>query len=182
MSLSRGLALGLVLCVSVPWPARAQDRRALRELEAAILRADAFAPRYDPPTSSELSALLARLQAVARDRQVAVVMASVDELDAAGRTSRDRRTIYLSASLGVDAQAQVLAHELAHALGPPLYDEAAAEVFADAVSYLVMRRAGVDPLGTYAQYLVGYRWAVGVLRLYEREIVRTADVLASRAR
>lgn len=100
----------------------------------------------------------------------------------AGMFSPAERAVFIDASLPLTNQVQVLAHELCHALQPPLVENWEREVFADACAYLVTRPE-YDDIDTFAGYLARYRsmarativahaahirWAANFLRMEPR--------------
>lgn len=93
-----------------------------------------------------------------------------------GQFQRSEHAILIREELTVCGRLEVLAHELGHAVGPPpLMASLEGQVFADGVSYLVVRRlAGYDPVQTYASYLAGLKIAAPTLLIYQKDIERAA--------
>ena len=94
----------------------------------------------------------------------------------AGLASREARIIAIDPTLSPNAALQVLAHEAGHILQPDGLSKAEAEVFADAVAYLVTG----DDVHVYGRYLAGSKQGLGVLKTYRREIEWAATVLSGR--
>ena len=92
------------------------------------------------------------------------------------RIERQRHVI-VNGDLSVNGRIEVLAHEIAHAFQPPLAHRAEHEVFAELVSVEVCRRFGVDTRQVAARYLRANKSALGVARVYRREIAFVVDML-----
>lgn len=134
---------------------------------------------WTPPESADLQDLSKRLKWAAWYLGIAIQPNPTMEATEYGMFQPETRTLYYNPTLAFDAQVQVIAHELAHALQPPGLDLSERELFADSVSYLVLKPER-DQLDNYAAYLARYKtharpffklheaqiwWAVQFLRL-----------------
>lgn len=171
------MAATLVLLLGWWWP---WGGHPLDRLASAALRADGLTSRYEDPKldTPACRARFVDLLAVARDQGIAVEPLMLDSRFGFAEGNR----IVLDADLSSCGRVEVMAHELAHLLGPRFTGQrAASEVFADAVSYLVAREVlPTDPLPRYARYLAGYKHGLTVLDLYRREIDTVARMLRAR--
>lgn len=135
----------------------------------------AWEQSYDAPTGDSHARDLARLQ-----RLVTTVLGVELQAGApagiAGYTIREQRVISLDPTLSPNAQFQVLAHEAGHVLQPAGLSTPEAEVFADAVAYLVSG----DETKTFSRYLSGSKSGLHVLKTYRREIQWAAKVLGGK--
>lgn len=77
------------------------------------------------------------------------------------------RQIVLEESLGPNARIAVLAHEMGHTLQPPFLDPGEAEVFAEAVAFLVCRRLNIDMFESAANYIALHRGGLRALQRYD---------------
>lgn len=175
----RGLTVGLALLLlglsvfAMTWIVTRPLDDPLARLEAAAREHPAWLADYIPPTTAELGESERRLYASAARLGIEVV---VEATDSTGLFTRKTRRIRLDPQLKLDARVQVLAHELGHALAPPDLSEPEEQVFADAVSFLVVRHQR-DDLETYAAYLARFRTSLHVIHLYAEEIRYAAEVL-----
>lgn len=89
------------------------------------------------------------------------------------------RKILIDKDLKTDARAHVLAHELGHTLQPPiLRGTAGAEVFAEAVGYLVCARLGFEAFEESANYLAFHKSDLDVIDTYRKDLLWAVEVLA----
>jgi hypothetical protein len=100
-------------------------------------------------------------------------------IGAASIGSRKRR-IEIDPTLRATARFETLGHELGHFLQPrTLGVDSEAEVFAEAVGFLVSRAFGHDTLYVSAKYLAKHKQGLHVLKDYEQEINHAATVLTA---
>lgn len=94
----------------------------------------------------------------------------------------DGRTVWLTTGLSSCGELETLSHELAHLAHPVGLTPRERQMFADAVSYYVVRRlGGYDPRDRYVRYLTGMKMDARVLTLFEREIAAAvADLTETR--
>jgi hypothetical protein len=78
--------------------------------------------------------------------------------------------IYLDASLGWDEAFATLLHELGHSLQPEELHGDDAQVFAEAIAYIVCYRLGLDTKQATFPYMQGFRNRHRILQLYSRQI------------
>jgi hypothetical protein len=79
--------------------------------------------------------------------------------------------LWLIAGLSSCAELEVLSHERAHLLQPNGLTVRERQLFADVVSYEVVKRlGGYDPRASYARVLARYKMDARLLTLYEAEI------------
>lgn len=175
---ARTVGLALLIIVAGVWIGGRLARQRidpLARLEAAAREYPAWLADYVPPTTADLGESERRLYASAARLGIEVIV-EAKPTDFIGLFTRKTRRISLDPHLKLDARVQVLAHELGHALAPPGLSGPEGQVFADAVSFLVVRHQR-DDLETYAAYLARFRTSLPVLRLYAEEIRYAADVL-----
>ena len=147
----------------------------LDRLERETLRFSAWEQSYDAPTGASRQAELMRLaRLVSTVFGVEIRKGTHDGI--AGFVVREARVIVLDSTLSPNAALQVLAHEAGHILQPEGLSKADAEVFADAVAYLVTG----DDVHVYGRYLAGSKQGLHVLKTYRREIEWAAKVLRGR--
>lgn len=147
----------------------------LDKLEHEISRYTFWEQSYEAPVGNSREQELLRLQRlVSMALGVQVQAAAVPGI--AGLASREARIIALDPTLSPNAALQVLAHEAGHMLQPEGLNKAEAEVFADAVAYLVTG----DSLHVYGRYLAGSKQGLHVLKAYRREIKWAATVLGGK--
>lgn len=97
-----------------------------------------------------------------------------------GFANREARIITISRELTACGRLETLAHEIGHFLQPHGLSGPEGQVFADGVSYLVVRQlGGYDPKGRYAAYLAAFKPSGRVLTLLQREIEITAGKVVS---
>lgn len=145
----------------------------LSSLRSEMEQGNAFKASYARPTFSTPACDrgVAQLEAVAKAQKITVVYEAPPGV--IGMADRQHGVIYIESNVIACGRLEVLAHELAHLMQPPslwghLPD---AQVFADGVSYLVVRRlAGYDPRDRYAAYLASFKTSGPVLDLYRHEI------------
>lgn len=89
------------------------------------------------------------------------------------------RHTFIDESLEPNARVAVLAHEMGHALQPPFLDSEEAEVFAEAVAFLVCRRLDIDLFESAANYLALQHGGLRALQRYD-DIVWAATVVSPR--
>jgi hypothetical protein len=91
------------------------------------------------------------------------------------------RAISLSPTFSSDARAEIIAHELAHALQPPRveFTHGESEVFAVSVSYLVVSHAQCDAdcVARYTNYLSQHKTSLDVASIYRPEITFAAELI-----
>ena len=125
---------------------------------------------WTPPSTDELQDLAKRLKWAAGYLGISIQPNQTMDATEYGMYQPETRTLYYNPALGFDAQVQVIAHELAHALQPPSLDVSDRELFADSVSYLVLK-PDRDQLNNYASYLARYKThARPFLKLHESQI------------
>lgn len=125
---------------------------------------------WTPPDTAELIDVSKRLKYAAGYLGISIQPNPTMEETEYGMYQPETRVIYYNPTLGFDAQVQVIAHELAHALQPPSLDVSERELFADSVSYLVLKPER-DQLDNYARYLARYKThARPFLKLHQAQI------------
>jgi hypothetical protein len=130
-------------------------------------------PKIDSP---QCASVAARLEASAKVMGITILY---DE-DVDGGMTDFLRTVWLHPAYITDVcgRVEVLAHELAHVLQPTVLYGDAGQLWADAVSYLIVRRhAGYDPIARYAPYVANYKAFAWVLTRFRPQIELTARVL-----
>ena len=132
---------------------------------------------YSPPETDTLQDLQQRLRTAAWYLRIDIRQERPAN-GAYGTFNPLFRVISIDPALAFDAQVQVVAHELCHALQPiGLETLSDTETFADACAYLVVL-PDRDDLQTFARYLGRFRTtAPAVIRSYRREIQWAAAVL-----
>ena len=97
-----------------------------------------------------------------------------------GYADRDNRIITVSEELTACGRLETLAHEIGHFLQPGGLSGIEGQVFADGVSYLVVRElGGYDPRPRYAAYLAAFKPSGRVLTLLQKEIEITAGKIVT---
>jgi hypothetical protein len=136
------------------------------------------ASKYVPSERTDCEYGLTLLAGRAAEMGIQVFYVALPE-NMVGVFNRDEKAIAVREELTVCGRLEVLAHELGHALSPPvIMGTPEGQVFADGVSYLVVRKlAGYDPVHTYAAYLAGLKVAAPTLLLYQQDIERAATWL-----
>lgn len=125
---------------------------------------------WTPPDTAELVDVSKRLKWAAGYLGISIQPNPTMEATEYGMYQPETRVIYYNPTLAFDAQVQVIAHELAHPLQPPGLELAERELFADAVSYLVLKPER-DQLNNYASYLARYKThARTFFKLHEAQI------------
>lgn len=125
---------------------------------------------WTPPDTAELTDLAKRLKWAAGYLGIQIQPNPDMTESEYGMYQPDARILHYNPTLAFDAQVQVIAHELAHALQPPGIDVSERELFADAVSYLVLKPER-DHLDNYAAYLARYKThARTFFKLHESQI------------
>jgi hypothetical protein len=134
--------------------------------------------QYVAPARDGCEQGLATLEARAAAMKLPVDVADLGP-NTMGTFWHDEWRIEVNVRLRSCGRLEVLAHELGHALAPPILSgSAAGQVYADAVSYLAVRQlAGYDPRDVYARYLASRKIAAPTLLLYEQDIERAAEWL-----
>lgn len=161
------------------WSMYHDDHWRLDHLESQTLNTPQW-QTYMPTTDEcKLFELPLRLK-IAADRLGAKVTVKQPGKGYAGVVYFVNREISIDASLGCDARAMVLAHELGHILEPdavrPEGHYGEEEVFAEAVSYLVTSHER-DETSVYAHYLADHKQDLNVLTVYRREIIFAANFI-----
>ena len=93
--------------------------------------------------------------------------------DAMGETWLDQRLIVVREDLSWNRRLAVLAHEGGHALEPWSLRGADAEVFADAVAYVVTQ----GPRSAYAAHIAMYKGSIHIIVDFDAEIRWAAAIL-----
>lgn len=170
----RALAIGVaLLCCGCAGP--------LERLRVDTQRVPWRTARYVPPVQDNCQRGVEHLRRRAADLGIALTVLADDENEA-GLYDEAAATIALSSRLNSCGTLEVLAHELAHALQPWHPPASVRQVYADGVSYLVVRTlGGYDPRARYARYLAIYKHDIGALEHYHADIEATAAWLISSA-
>ena len=159
-----GLAVGAACGVSLGC-ASALDKLAARSEQLPTHRWI-----YVPPETKDLGDTALRLKWAAGYLGIKIGINEEMDRNELGTWVADTRQVWLNKELELDAQVQVLAHELAHALSPPGMTEQEREVFAEAVSYLVVLPEK-DDLDRYATYVARHKTiARQVIKMHESHI------------
>ena len=87
------------------------------------------------------------------------------------------RHVFVSNTLSINGQIEVLAHEIGHMFQPNFADRMAADTFAELVSVEVCQRLGVPSAASSVGYLRGQKLTLYVGRVYRNEIRFVADML-----
>lgn len=127
-------------------------------------------------TTTRCTAAAGRLEAAAARLQIAIHYSP----DVHGGRTDFTSQVWLHDSLRQDVcgRVETLAHELGHVLQPMRLRGLSGQVFADAVSYLIVRQhAGYDPAARYAPFLARYAPHLSVLDEYRAQIEVAAKVL-----
>lgn len=164
------VALSL-LAVSACAAPIAQFQRAVERGEPALYEL----PRRSTPACVALSD---RLGVVTE--QLGLTLAYLD-MEPLGMTD-GHSAIWLRPDLADDAcgRVEVWAHELGHVLQPRTLTGREKQVFADGVSWEVIRRScGYDPQRRYTAYLASIKADARILTIYRREIEAVATRLLS---
>jgi hypothetical protein len=127
-------------------------------------------------TSPACDKLAAHLEQVTFHIGLALIYNDTGDYGATdGTTSIWLRPDLASNSCG---RAEVLAHELGHVFQPLALTKRERQVFADGVSWEVIRRsAGYDPRDRYAKYLATIKVDARILAVHRREIESVALML-----
>ena len=132
---------------------------------------------YVPPDTKNLTDTALRLKWVAGYLGIKIGINEEFDQNELGMWVAEERQVWLNKDLALDAQVQVLAHELGHALSPPGLTEQEREVFAEAVSYLVVLPE-LDDLNRYATYIARHKTvARQVMKMHEQHIWWAARLL-----
>ena len=139
---------------------------------------------YRPPPydSARHAALLARLEGIAQAKDIELV-----PLDPLGQTwgisvsnGQAIVRIGLRSDLGVDGRAEVLAHEMVHAVGPgAVAGTEVGEVLADVAAYILVAVDGSpEAVERFAPYLVGRKHLIRlIVNRYHAELVQIVTAL-----
>ena len=109
-----------------------------------------------------------------------VVFRNLEGTNVLGMTEPDTRRVTVDDRLHWNDRLRVLAHEGGHLLAPGDLEGADVEVFADAVSALVVQRYGFDQRAAVARHLAMYKASLHVLADDQAEIMWAANVLGPR--
>lgn len=144
----------------------------LERLKIEAERGNAYTAEWtEPPNNIRCVPALSQLIGVVITSKLNLVIQDLDTADAHGYADYKTGTITIAASLNPCGKAEILSHELAHFYRPGTLWGADNEVFADAVSYLFIKKTcGYDPMPRYASYLSQYKHSGHVLILYRTEI------------
>lgn len=144
------VALGLSSCVSA---------RPMTALDLAITLnafSDRTFPEKTPPIAGDSHAYaVLPLVGVARARGIRVVIKTDLRRDLWGFYSGETHTITINGGLSLNGQVATLIHELGHAMEPPHLNDLDGQVFAEALSYVVCKRLGLDIWRSTFTYLQG---------------------------
>lgn len=160
------------------------ERPPLVQLEHRARQIPALHTIYMVPTDDNYHFAALRLQAIVENVMgVEVRYIDIDDPDLAGWTMLNPsapRAVQIDKALKGTARLEVLAHEAAHRLQPPVFapTSSESEVFAEAVSFLVCRVYGHDDLETAATYLAIHKGGLHVLTDYRLEIDYAVTVLS----
>ena len=177
MTVSRLSAILLGLAIGASCAMQLGCASALDKLTNKIENTPTHEYGWVPPETSDLLDVGNRLKWAAGYLNISITAGQEMSATEYGMYSPDERTLYYNPSLAYDAQVQVIAHELAHALQPPGLETAERELFADAVSYLVLR-PDRDSIDNYSRYLAKYKThARPFLKLHERHILWAVSLL-----
>jgi len=143
-----------------------------RVLDVPWMKAD-YTPSSGDSRTAELEDLKQRLFSWG------VKIEFIDSTQLMGQTIRAEKLIYLSSTLDVNAQLEVLAHEAGHLLQPISLtpDKAGEEVWAEMVSVGVLKFYGHDGRQTSANYLAAYKSGLSILPFYKKDIELTVKIL-----
>lgn len=100
--------------------------------------------------------------------------------DSYGVTNTQTRQIHIDDTLSWNGRFEVLTHEAGHLLQPGRLNSVEAEVFAEGVSYLVLRHYKHDRLELHAHYLSSRKAGLHVLREFATDIRYAAQILTVR--
>jgi hypothetical protein len=151
----------------------------LTQLAQSIRATTEDVGRYVPTQRDDCRLAVAFLHERARALKITVEYVDLTE-DAFGMYYREERKITLQNGMTSCTTLETLAHELGHALQPRTLwiTGPGTQVFADAVSYVVVRKiGGYDPRARYATYLAGLKMNVGLLHDYQVDIDQAAQTL-----
>lgn len=143
----------------------------LSSLRAGMEKQNAYASQYVPPTADTAAcrAGVAQLEAVAAKYEITVAYQNIPEQ--LGYARGPEKIVAVHVGLTSCGRLETLAHELAHMAQPAGLTQNGAQVFADSVSYLVVRElGGYDPKDRYLAYMGVLKEASRVAELYRAEI------------
>lgn len=125
-------------------------------------------------------ALLARLEGLADELQVAVDYRDLSDRAAGGWYSESESLIVIDSSKSVDERVRTLTHELAHALGVGYreYGRERAEVIVEASAHLALSTLGFDTSGEALSYIASWGERDDLAAL--RDDLGVIDSIASR--
>lgn len=170
-TLSLTFVLLLVACLSTACA------HPLSTLRVDTLRRNGLVAKYVPPPddTARCRAAVARLEHVALLLKIPVTYTDVADF---GIANYDLRTIVIEQTLTSCGRLETLAHELAHLNQPRGLTAPEAQVYADGVSYLVVRAlGGYDPRDRYAAYLAYYKPSMRVFDVLRAEIESVTALL-----
>lgn len=99
-----------------------------------------------------------------------IAVEQADGLSAFGDFTPSLRRIRLRSGLPVNAQFEVLAHEIGHIFAPRALDEATGQLFAEIVGYEIARFYGHDASLVSALYLAQMKHTFGAYRWLKTDI------------
>lgn len=177
------LLVAILGVVNTAAPFVEAHRDPLERLELHTRALPAMAQVYQAPLDDEFAAQTVRLETVIRFvLGVQVNYIDTKDPDLFGFTQMDPkepRAVNVSQDLHKTARLEILAHEAGHRLQPPTVEATSeAEVFAEAVSFLVCRAAGHDTLEKASIYLAVHKGGLHVLKDYRMEIDYAVLVLS----
>jgi hypothetical protein len=157
----------------------------LQQLEHRTRQIPALHTIYMAPTDDAYAMQAARVATIVENvLGVQVNFIKMDDPDLAGWTMLQGtapRAVNIDQGLHWTARLEVLSHEAAHRLQPPVFPPSSSEseVFAEAVSFLVCRAYGHDSLEISANYLAVHKGGLHVLHDYRMEIDYAVAILTA---
>lgn len=137
--------------------------------------------KYDPPKedTAQCRAAVQQLEShapvpIKRLTSEQIIEILGYEVAGALMRSADGKVIILRDNFTACGELEVLAHEIAHVYDLGTLTSRERQVFADMVSYHVVRElGGYDPRARYVKYLSSMKLDARLISIYEREIQRT---------
>jgi hypothetical protein len=178
-------AIGLMVIPSAAVVALDAARDPLDKLEQRTRQIPALHTAYLAPTDDAFAVQAARVETVVENvLGVEVKYTEINDLPFAGYTQMQPgapRLVTIDSRLHWTARLEVLSHEAAHRLEPPVWspNSSESEVFAESVSYLVCRKLGHDTLEISANYLAVHKGGLHVLKDYRLEINYAVAILTA---